>query len=227
MSSQTVILAHLFHSNTSTCQTYLVAQWLRNHQPMQGTQVWSLVQEDSTCCGATKPVYCNYWPCVLSPHTPEPVLHERSRNNEKSPHRNESSSPLLHLEKACAQQRRPSTAKNKWINKLKKKNTNICTFYNANVADYILQKQPTAIFPVPLAPPAPHHTSINFSLSLELGRPLWFPWQKEQGKRDSTWLTWLAHKSSIASSWFSLSRCLPWEPSHHVVRRLRTHENAT
>ena len=128
MSSQTVILAHLFHSNTSTCQTYLVAQWLRNHQPMQGTQVWSLVQEDSTCCGATKPVYCNYWPCVLSPHTPEPVLHERSRNNEKSPHRNESSSPLLHLEKACAQQRRPSTAKNKLINKFKKKTQTYALF---------------------------------------------------------------------------------------------------
>ena len=29
-------------------------QWLRIHLPMQGTWVPSLVQEDSTCLGATK-----------------------------------------------------------------------------------------------------------------------------------------------------------------------------
>ena len=29
--------------------------------PMQGTWVWSLVQEDSTCHGATKPMSHNYW----------------------------------------------------------------------------------------------------------------------------------------------------------------------
>ena len=34
-------------------RTFLVVQWLRICQPMQGTQVRSLVQEDSTCCGAT------------------------------------------------------------------------------------------------------------------------------------------------------------------------------
>ena len=28
-------------------------QWIRVHLPMQGTQVWSLVWEDSTCHGAT------------------------------------------------------------------------------------------------------------------------------------------------------------------------------
>ena len=45
-----------------TCQlgTSLVVQWLRIHLPMQGTQVRSLVQEDPTCCGATKPVHHNY-----------------------------------------------------------------------------------------------------------------------------------------------------------------------
>ena len=32
-----------------------MVQWLRTHLPMQGTQVRSLVQEDSACCGATKP----------------------------------------------------------------------------------------------------------------------------------------------------------------------------
>ncbi|KAJ8775921.1 hypothetical protein J1605_015984 [Eschrichtius robustus] len=38
----------------------LVAQWLRIRLPMQGTQVQSLVQEDTTCRGATKPVQHNY-----------------------------------------------------------------------------------------------------------------------------------------------------------------------
>ena len=37
----------------------LVAQWIRIYLPMQGTQVRSLVQEDPTCCGATKPVRHN------------------------------------------------------------------------------------------------------------------------------------------------------------------------
>ena len=38
----------------------LVAQWLRISLPMQGTQVRALVQEDPTCCGATKPMRHNY-----------------------------------------------------------------------------------------------------------------------------------------------------------------------
>ena len=38
----------------------LVAQWLRVRLPMQGTQGRALVQEDPTCCGATKPVSHNY-----------------------------------------------------------------------------------------------------------------------------------------------------------------------
>ena len=38
----------------------LMVQWLRIHLPMQGTGVQSLVQEDPTCHGATKPVRHNY-----------------------------------------------------------------------------------------------------------------------------------------------------------------------
>ena len=38
----------------------LAAQWLRIRLPMQGTRVRALVQEDATCCGATKPVRHNY-----------------------------------------------------------------------------------------------------------------------------------------------------------------------
>ena len=41
-------------------RTSLVVQWLRICLPMQGTQVQTLVQEDPTCRGATKPVCHNY-----------------------------------------------------------------------------------------------------------------------------------------------------------------------
>ncbi len=40
--------------------TSLVAQWLRICLPMQAPQVQSLVQEDHTCRGATKPMHHNY-----------------------------------------------------------------------------------------------------------------------------------------------------------------------
>ena len=43
-----------------TSRASLVAQWLRNCQPIQGTRVRSLVREDPTCHGATKPVRHNY-----------------------------------------------------------------------------------------------------------------------------------------------------------------------
>ena len=38
----------------------LMAQWLRIHLSVQGTWIPSLVWEDHTCCGATKPVHHNY-----------------------------------------------------------------------------------------------------------------------------------------------------------------------
>ena len=38
----------------------LVVQWLRICLPMQGTWAQVLVQEDLTCCRATKPVHHNY-----------------------------------------------------------------------------------------------------------------------------------------------------------------------
>ena len=34
---------------------------------MQGTPVQSLVREDPTCHGATKPMRHNYWACALEP----------------------------------------------------------------------------------------------------------------------------------------------------------------
>jgi len=41
-------------------RTSLVAHWLKKRPPMQGTWVWSLVQEDLTYLKATKPLYPNY-----------------------------------------------------------------------------------------------------------------------------------------------------------------------
>ena len=38
-------------------RTSLVVQWLRIYLPTQGTRVQSLVQEDSTCQRAIKPMY--------------------------------------------------------------------------------------------------------------------------------------------------------------------------
>ena len=47
--------------------TSLVVQWIGIHLPIQGTRVWSLVQEDSTCPGAAEPVHHNYWAHSLEP----------------------------------------------------------------------------------------------------------------------------------------------------------------
>ena len=94
--------------NTIPLKTYqlrasLVAQWLRICLPMQGTRLWTLVREDPTCSGATKPAHHNYWACALEPVSHsywahvlqllkptllEPVLcHRRSHRNEKPVHR--------------------------------------------------------------------------------------------------------------------------------------------
>ena len=35
----------------------LVVQWLRIHLTVKGTQIQSIVQEDPTCCRATKPMH--------------------------------------------------------------------------------------------------------------------------------------------------------------------------
>ena len=44
----------------TTMRASLVVQWLRIHLPMQGTRVLSLVWEDPTYRGATKPVHHSY-----------------------------------------------------------------------------------------------------------------------------------------------------------------------
>ena len=94
--------------------TSLVVQWLRICLPKQGTWVRSLVQEDSTCHRATKPLCHDYRSlCALG----LTLFTERSHHHEKLAHQNQSSSYTLKLEK-----QRPSTAKNKEINNSIEKN---------------------------------------------------------------------------------------------------------
>ena len=124
------------HLQERMYRTSLVVQWIRIHQPMQGTQVWSLVQGDFTCHGATKlmhlnwwrlfwgpwstatePVHHNYWACMLQLQKPvhlEPVFCKREATAMRSSCTEmKSNSHSPQQDKACLQQQRPSTTKNK------------------------------------------------------------------------------------------------------------------
>ena len=49
---------------------FLVAQWIRICLPKKRTALWSMVPEDSTCHGATRPTWHNFWahvPQLLKP----------------------------------------------------------------------------------------------------------------------------------------------------------------
>ena len=89
-------------------RTSLGAQWMRICLPMQGTQVWFLVQEESTSHRATKPLCCNCWsPCTHS-------LCSATRGVAAMPCLSTVMKSSLHspqLEKARVQQRRSSTKK--------------------------------------------------------------------------------------------------------------------
>ena len=54
----------------------LVVQWVRLCLPMWGTWIQSLVWEDATCCGATKPECNNY---TLETCTLDPVLRNKRK----------------------------------------------------------------------------------------------------------------------------------------------------
>ena len=96
-------------------------RWWRICLPIQGTQVQSLVPEDSTCRGTAKPMCHNYWAHmaqVLKPVPPRVCApqQERPPQWEACAPRLESSPCLPQLEKAHMQQQRPSTAKNNQTN---------------------------------------------------------------------------------------------------------------
>ena len=88
-----------FHSKTKH-GGFPVVHWLRIHLAMHET---SLVWEDPTCLGATRPVSHNYWACMSGAHaSPQ----ERPLQWEACALQLESSPCSLQLEKACTQQQR-------------------------------------------------------------------------------------------------------------------------
>ena len=66
-----IVISLKGHTVTSmkitSLRTSLVVQCMAIYLPMQGTPVKSLVQEDPTCCRATKLVHHNYWAHALEP----------------------------------------------------------------------------------------------------------------------------------------------------------------
>ena len=98
----------LSRSKTIHVGASLVVQWLGICLPMQGTWVWSLVQEDPTCHGATNLLYHNCWACALQQQ--KPLQWEACALPQ-------SIACLPQLEKACTQQWSPLQSKiNKYIN---------------------------------------------------------------------------------------------------------------
>ena len=81
---------------------------------MQETRVPFLIQEDTTCWEATKPVHHSFWACALEPRSRNywshvPVLHGK---REAHALQLESSPSSLQVEKtAWMQQPRPSAAR--------------------------------------------------------------------------------------------------------------------
>ena len=111
-----------------THDTWLVAQWLRIHLPVQETWVWSLIQEDLTCHRAIKLVHHNYWTCALEPGGRNYSAHmlqvlkpctlesKRSATREATATRSPYITtrewlPLTATSEEPVQQQRPSTAK--------------------------------------------------------------------------------------------------------------------
>ena len=98
-----------------------MAQGLRIRLPMHQTRVRTLVWEDPTCRGATKPVRHNSCAWALEPaattaeaRAPRARAPQREATAMRSlPTAKESGPHSPQLEKACVQQHRPNAAKNK------------------------------------------------------------------------------------------------------------------
>ena len=95
--------------------TSLVAQWLRIRLPMQGTQIWSLVQEDPTCrrthvpqllslCSrAHEPQLLSLCATTTEAHTPR--AHDPQ---QEKPLQWETCAPQRRVTPACRNQREPA-----------------------------------------------------------------------------------------------------------------------
>ena len=90
--------------------SFLMVQWLRIHLATQGTRVQTLGPERSHMAWRSKAHELR----LLKPVCLEPLFPTREATEVRSPCTAMESSPLpLQLDKACSQQRRPSTARNK------------------------------------------------------------------------------------------------------------------
>ena len=98
---QSIKLSKWSQSQKWTYWSSLVVQWLRICLPMQWTRVWSLVQKDPSCCGATKPASHSY---LCSTAREATAMRGSYATAKRSP-------CSLQLEKAPGQQQRPRTAK--------------------------------------------------------------------------------------------------------------------
>ena len=97
-----------------SCSSDFPGGTIRICLPMQGTQVWSLVQEDSTCCGATNSMCQNYWdhiPQLLKPMRLEPVSCDKRHHCYEKPTHCNSEQPLLPATRESL-----STARKSWHN---------------------------------------------------------------------------------------------------------------
>ena len=84
--SESDVLTRRYKDAQSGLPWWRGGRWLRIRLPMQGTRVRSLVREDPTCDGATKPLRAT----TTEPTGLEPVLRsKRSHRNEKPAHHNE------------------------------------------------------------------------------------------------------------------------------------------
>ena len=99
---------------------FLVTQWWRIYLPVQENMSSSLVWEDPTCCGATKPTSCNSWAQVLQ--LLKSSLAERALQQEKplqwearAPQL-ESSPHSMQLEKSPCSNENPAQPKSIKIN---------------------------------------------------------------------------------------------------------------
>ena len=142
-----------------------MVQWLRICLAMQRTPVWSLVQEDPTCHGATKPVYHSYWasslcartaePCAttieaheLRTHAPQqekPLQWEACAPQDSSPHSSQ-------VEKAHAQQWRLSPAQNRSSQMENSRNKQFLIFKLATILSMMMKARTILFYQASLCP---------------------------------------------------------------------------
>ena len=107
-----------------------MVQWLRMCLSIQGTWVWSLVQEDTTCQGATKLMCHKYWSLRVASteaHVPGACAPQEKPPQWEACTPQQKVAPTCHSQRKPAHQPRPFTAtiKNKqkcWLKVLTKSN---------------------------------------------------------------------------------------------------------